>query len=99
MRIDGFRPIEEFKATMDDLLRRLKDSPKAEGQQRIWVHGEKEFEMAEERRRRGIPLHPKVASELRAIAEELEVEYDLEGIKGPAVPPPSPPAGDRPPPR
>lgn len=79
LRIDGFRPLEEFKATMDDLLRRLKDSPKAEGQQRIWIHGEKEFEMAEERRKKGIPLHPTVASELHAIAEELGVEYDIEG--------------------
>jgi len=77
LRIDGFRPPEEFKATMDDIIQRLKDSPKAEGQQRIYIHGEKEFEMAEERTVKGIPLHPKVVADLRDIAEELGIEYDL----------------------
>jgi len=77
-RVDGFRPVDEFKAAMDDLQRRLKDAPKAEGQTRIYVHGEKEYEEAERRSREGIPLNPKVAADLRAIGEELGVEYDLE---------------------
>jgi len=78
IRVDGFRPLEEFKRTMDDIIRRLKNSPKAEGQDRIYIHGEKEFEMTEERKSRGIPLHPKVAEDLRAIAQELDIKYDLE---------------------
>lgn len=78
-RVDGFRPVEEFKAAMDDLQRRLKNAPKAEGAERIYIHGEKEFEEAERRQREGIPLNPKVAADLRAIAQELGVEYDLEG--------------------
>ncbi len=79
IRIDAFRPLEDFKETMDDLLRRLKDSPKAEGQDRIYIHGEKAFEMEERRRKEGIPLHPKVVADLRAIAEEVGVPYELEG--------------------
>lgn len=78
MRVDTFRPLEEFKTTMDDLLRRLKDSPKAEGQTRIYIHGEKSFEMEERLKREGIPLHPKVAADLKAIAGELGVAYDLQ---------------------
>ncbi|MCS7178362.1 MAG: Ldh family oxidoreductase [Anaerolineae bacterium] len=77
-RVDGFRPVEEFKAAMDDLQRRLKHAPKAEGATRIYIHGEKEYEETERRLREGIPLNPKVAADLRAIASELEVEYDLE---------------------
>ena len=77
-RIDAFRPVDEFKAAMDDLQRRLKDAPKAEGQNRIYIHGEKEFEEAERRAREGIPLNPKVAADLRAIAQELDVDYELE---------------------
>jgi len=77
-RVDAFRPADEFKAAMDDLQRRLKNAPKAEGQDRIYIHGEKEFEEAERRRQEGIPLNPKVAADLKAIAEELGVEYDLE---------------------
>jgi L-2-hydroxycarboxylate dehydrogenase (NAD+) len=77
-RVDAFRPADEFKAAMDDLQRRLKEAPKAEGQTRIYIHGEKEYEEAERRSREGIPLNPKVAADLRAIGEELGVEYDLE---------------------
>jgi L-2-hydroxycarboxylate dehydrogenase (NAD+) len=77
LRVDGFRPLDEFKATMDDIMRRLKDSPKADGQQRIYIHGEKEFETAEERMIAGIPLHPTVVADLKAIAEETGVGFDL----------------------
>lgn len=70
-RVDGFRPLTEFKAGMDDLVRRLRDSSKMEGASRIYIHGEKEFETAELRRREGIPLNPKVALDLQNIAKEL----------------------------
>jgi L-2-hydroxycarboxylate dehydrogenase (NAD+) len=76
-RVDAFRPVEEFKAAMDDLQRRLKNTPKAEGATRIYIHGEKEYEETERRLREGIPLNPKVAADLQAIAAELGVEYDL----------------------
>jgi L-2-hydroxycarboxylate dehydrogenase (NAD+) len=77
LRIDTFRPVEAFKADMDDLQRRLKEAPKAEGQARIYVHGETEYEETERRSRDGIPLNPKVAADLEAIAEELGVAHDL----------------------
>ena len=76
-RVDGFRPVEEFKAAMDDLQRRLKNTPKAEGETSVYVHGEKEYEEAEVRSREGIPLNPKVAVDLQAIGDELGVEYNL----------------------
>ena len=76
--IDAFRPVDEFKAAMDDLQHQLKNSPKAEGQDRIYIHGEKEYEKMEAYTRDGIPLNPKVATDLKAIAQELSVEYDLE---------------------
>ena len=76
-RVDGFRPADEFKAAMDDLQQRLKNAPKAEEQDRIYVHGEKEYEEAERRSREGIPLNPKVAVDLEAIAGELGIAYDL----------------------
>jgi len=48
-RVDAFRPVDEFKAAMDDLQRRLKGTPRAEDASRIWVHGEKEYVEAERR--------------------------------------------------
>jgi LDH2 family malate/lactate/ureidoglycolate dehydrogenase len=77
-RVDAFRPVDEFKAAMDDLQQRLKNAPKAEGQDRIYVHGEKEYEKTEQNLRKGVPLNPKVAADLRAIGDELGVAYDLE---------------------
>jgi len=77
IRVDAFRPLDEFKATMDDIIRRLKNSAKAEGHNRIYIHGEKEFEMEDDRRANGIPLHPKVVADLQKIAKETGIEYNL----------------------
>jgi len=76
-RLDAFRPVNEFKAAMDDLQRRLKDAPKAQGQERIYIHGEKEYEAAERYLREGVPLNPKVADDLKSLGQELGVTYDL----------------------
>lgn len=77
LRVDAFRPLDEFQRTMDDVIRRLKNSPKAEGEDRVYIHGEKEFEMEAERRVNGVLLHPKVVADMKAIAEEVGVAYDL----------------------
>jgi LDH2 family malate/lactate/ureidoglycolate dehydrogenase len=76
-RVDAFRPVNEFKAAMDDLQQRLKNAPKAEGQNRIYIHGEKEYEKTEHYSRDGIPINPKVVEDLKAIAEEMDVKWDL----------------------
>jgi L-2-hydroxycarboxylate dehydrogenase (NAD+) len=76
-RLDAFRPAAAFKADMDDLIRRLKGGRRAEGASRIYVHGEKEFEEADRRTQRGIPLGAKVEASLKQIATELGVQYNL----------------------
>ena len=77
MRVDLFHPLDEFKAEMDEMIRRLKAEPKAPGHDRIYVAGEKEFESAEQRRVEGIPLHQSVYQELSQIADELGVPFEL----------------------
>lgn len=77
LRVDYFRPVEEFKKDMDDLMRRLKNSGKAEGHERIYIHGEKEFELEEKYRQNGIPLYFKVYEDLKAIGEEVGVPFNL----------------------
>ena len=74
MRVDAFRPVSEFKAEMDALIRALRESPKAVGEERIYVAGEKEFELEEHYRRHGIPLFSKVADNIRQIAREVGME-------------------------
>lgn len=76
IQVSAFRPLDEFKATMDDIIQRLRTTPKVESADRIYIHGEKEYEVAD-RRTDGIPLEPKVEADLKAIAQELGVEYNL----------------------
>lgn len=63
---------------MDRLIRELKATPPIEGEKRVYVAGEIEFETAEERSERGIPLHHSVLKGLREVSEQLGVPYNLE---------------------
>jgi L-2-hydroxycarboxylate dehydrogenase (NAD+) len=75
--IARFRDLAAFKADVDDLLRALKDSPKAEGQARIYVAGEPEWECEQRRRREGIPLAPGLVGQLREVAAEIGAPFTL----------------------
>jgi L-2-hydroxycarboxylate dehydrogenase (NAD+) len=79
MAIDpsAFRPLEEFRRDMDRLARELKDSPKAQGQNRIYVHGEKSFAKTEKYRREGVPLATPVVDSMKKIGSELGVPWPL----------------------
>jgi LDH2 family malate/lactate/ureidoglycolate dehydrogenase len=70
--------VDESKAAVDDLQRRLKGTPKAAGKTRVYIHEKKEYEETERGTREGISLNPKVAADLRDVAAELGVKYNLE---------------------
>jgi LDH2 family malate/lactate/ureidoglycolate dehydrogenase len=78
IRVDAFRPAQEFKRDMDRLIRELKATAPETGQERVYVAGEIEFEVAAERSEHGIPLHGSVLKGLREVAEQVGVPYDLE---------------------
>ncbi len=73
IRVDAFRPAAEFKADVDRILAQIKASPKAAGHDRIWVAGEKEHVILQERRDLGVPLHTEVVQELNTIAVDLDI--------------------------
>jgi LDH2 family malate/lactate/ureidoglycolate dehydrogenase len=75
--IEAFRPVREFKNDMDRLIRELKSTPPAKGQERVYVAGEIEFETEKERTAKGIPLIESVLAGLKAVAEQLSVRFDL----------------------
>ena len=77
LRVDAFRPLGDFKSAMDAMLHGLKASAKAEGESRIFVAGEKEFEREREYRSNGIPLYYRVADEIRQIGEDLGVVWKM----------------------
>jgi L-2-hydroxycarboxylate dehydrogenase (NAD+) len=78
--IDAFRDPQAFKADLDQLMQTLKDAPKAAGQERIFIHGEKEFELAEKNAREGIPLLLEVVKGLHEAGEIVGVPFDLETL-------------------
>jgi LDH2 family malate/lactate/ureidoglycolate dehydrogenase len=55
----------------------LKDSPKADGQDRIYVAGEPEWECEQRRRQEGIPLPPRLMTRLREVAAVDAVPFTL----------------------
>ncbi len=79
MAIDpaAFRPLDEFKRDMDLLTGELKNSPKAQGQSRIYVHGEKSYARMEKYRREGIPLGGKVVESLKQVGTDLGVPWPV----------------------
>ncbi len=70
--------MRKFKALMDEMLQGLKDSQKAEGENRIFIHGEKEFEKNDEYKKIGVPLQEKVVAALKNLSQELSIPYNME---------------------
>ncbi len=77
LRIDSFLPVENFKKSMDEMIEAFEALPTLPGVKKIYVAGEVEQEIEEERRANGIPLHPNVVASLQELAKELDIEYDL----------------------
>ncbi len=65
---------------MDDIIQELKNSPKASGHDRIYVAGEKEFEIAEYNTKHGIPILKKVVEELKESGAKLGVPFTIAPI-------------------
>jgi LDH2 family malate/lactate/ureidoglycolate dehydrogenase len=69
---------EAFQADMDRLVEALRATPPAEAGIPVLVAGDPEYAREDERRARGIPVPPKLAEELRGIAERAGVDFLLE---------------------
>jgi LDH2 family malate/lactate/ureidoglycolate dehydrogenase len=72
----------EIKKNVSAFLRELRGSKKAEGQMRIYTHGEKEAEMMESRINGLIPVNEKTYAEFQEIAKSCGV--DLKWFTSPA---------------
>ncbi len=74
MRVDGFRPVDEFKANMDNWVSRFKSATPIDPAQKVIIPGEPELEAETNRRKNGIPLVDAVANDLDDLAKKLGVE-------------------------
>ncbi len=73
MRIDAFRPAEEFKHHMDNWLRRFRSAQPVAGKERVFVPGDPEAETSTRRLQQGIPVNPVVLNDLHELARKLSV--------------------------
>jgi LDH2 family malate/lactate/ureidoglycolate dehydrogenase len=80
IQVEAFRDIADFTRDMDALLDELKNAPKAAGQERIYIHGEKEFELYEHYAKEGVPLMVEVVNGLKDIGAQVGVPFDLEPL-------------------
>ena len=77
LRVDGLRDLDVFQDGMDRLIREMKDAAKVPGQDRVYIHGEKEFERAERCAAEGVPVLGPVVESLREIGARIGVPFDL----------------------
>lgn len=77
VNVDSFMDLPEFTVAVDQALREIKDSPPAEGVERIYVPGEIEFEMKAKRLAQGIPIPEPVVRDFIALGRELDVPFPI----------------------
>jgi LDH2 family malate/lactate/ureidoglycolate dehydrogenase len=75
--IGAFVEVDRFKKTTGDILRELRASAKAPGQERIYTAGEKEYLAWLERKEMGVPLN----DSLKKTIKELIKEYGLDSYQ------------------
>ncbi|WP_207427907.1 Ldh family oxidoreductase [Pedobacter sp. SYSU D00535] len=73
MRVDGFRPVEEFKQHMDNWIKRFKAAKPITEEQPVVIPGEPELEAEKERKIKGIPLVEPVVEDLNELADRLGI--------------------------
>jgi LDH2 family malate/lactate/ureidoglycolate dehydrogenase len=75
MRVDAFRPADEFKKHMDNWITRFRNAKTVDGQPRVVIPGDPEREISELRIKEGIPLNQKVVEDLQLLGEKLSVKF------------------------
>lgn len=73
MRIDAFRPADEFKAAMDHWIQGFRSARTIPGEEKVLVPGDPEREFEAERMANGIPLLEPVVKDLQQLAQRFSV--------------------------
>jgi len=74
IRVDTFRDPQAFRRDMDRMLKDLRNCSPAEGAERVYFAGQKEFEKEAECLRLGVPLLKKTFDQLCEIGQEHGVD-------------------------
>ena len=74
MRIDAFRPADDFKKGMDKWIQTFRNSKPAKGYEKVLIPGDIEREMERIKKKNGISINDKVKIELEKIADEFNLK-------------------------
>lgn len=72
--ISKFRPVDEFKEMMDEMIRALHDTPTEPGAERVMVAGDPEEESVQDRLANGVPILRPRYHEMVEIAQRVGAE-------------------------
>ncbi|MEJ7778470.1 MAG: Ldh family oxidoreductase [Daejeonella sp.] len=73
MRVDGFRPVDDFKSHLDNWIKRFKSATPVSEDQKVIIPGEPELWAEGERMANGIPVIDAVCKDLNEVAEKLGI--------------------------
>jgi len=74
MRIDAFRPADDFKRHMDNWVETFRNAKPVDENQKVLVPGDIERELTDERMKNGIPLLQAVVDDLSSLGEKFGVK-------------------------
>jgi L-2-hydroxycarboxylate dehydrogenase (NAD+) len=74
MRVDAFRPAEEFKQHMDNWIARFRNAKPAKGHEKVLIPGDPEREMEAIRMKEGIPVIDVVVNDLKKVGQRFNIE-------------------------
>ena len=77
MRVDAFRPAEDFTNDMDKWIRRFRSAKAVEGKQ-VLIPGDPERELEAIRRIEGIPLLKPVVEDLQSLASRFQLDFKID---------------------
>lgn len=77
MRVDAFRPANDFKKDMDHWIQGFRSCKTIPGEEKVLVPGDPEREFEKERKEKGIPLLPAVVEDLMKLATRFNVLFPL----------------------
>jgi len=73
INIENFIILPLFKKIAGNICRRLRQSPLADGSDRIYTAGEKEYEIEQQRTKEGIPVNKNLQKNLTVMIKELKL--------------------------
>jgi ureidoglycolate dehydrogenase (NAD+) len=77
INVGAITPIEHFKQRVDQIIREVRQSPKAKGSEHIYVPGEIEWKKREDALQHGISLPEPILASLHGLGKQLGLDTQL----------------------